>query len=382
MRPSLWLTFACILALPDLYIWFVYLRKKKLWKNILFFLPLIFVIIVAVLRPFGIVSAVLTKILFCLLLLLSLPKIAFAIGSFISIIIGIWSKNGRRVGECISLGLAGVVFLLMLYACTFGRMRMVEKEQQLTFSELPDAFDGYRIVQISDLHVGSYRDNSHFVKDLVQKINALHPDVIVFTGDLVNMKADEVEPFSDILSQLHAKDGVYSVLGNHDYGTYAHYKDPAGSARETAQLIANEKSLGWQLLIDEHRFVHRDSDSIAIIGVGDIGKPPLPPRGNLKKAINGLDDNTFEVLLSHDPSHWRMEVLQKTGIELMLSGHTHAMQFKVGNFSPVKWMYDEWGGLYEENGQKLFVSLGLGGSMPFRLGATPEINVLILKKGK
>lgn len=137
--------------------------------------------------------------------------------------------------------------------------------------------------------------------------------------------------------------------------------------------------MGWTVLNDAHQLIYRGNDSLAIVGVGDIGKPPFPQRGNLSKARNGLSDKVFQILLSHDPNHWRLEVLPKTDIDLMLSGHTHAMQVKLGNFSPVIWMYDEWGGLYEEAGQKLFVSIGVGGAMPFRLGATPEIVVFNLK---
>lgn len=169
-------------------------------------------------------------------------------------------------------------------------------------------------------------------------------------------------------------------MGNHDYGTYAYYHDSIHSAEECQRLIKIESDLGWNLLIDSNVIIQHGKDHIAVVGVGDIGKPPFKPLGDLKKATASLDSSTFCILLSHDPSHWRMEVLPQTDIPLTLSGHTHAMQFRIGDFSPVKWMYDEWGGLYEENGQKLFVSTGIGGAMPFRLGATPEINLLILKK--
>jgi len=380
MRASLVIIFASLLLLPDFYIWFFFLRKKKIGWTLLFFLPLLYVMLVGILMFLGKNTPILSRLFFYILLCLSLPKAAFAVCDGISQIVGHWSKKGREIGLYISLGLAAIVMLTAIYACSFGMTKLEVKKQELTFNTLPPAFDGYRIVQISDFHIGSYNAGSNFVKRVVDSVNALNPDLIVFTGDLVNLRASEVTPFTDILSSLHAKDGVLSILGNHDYGTYAYYHDSIHSAEECQRLIDIERSLGWNLLIDSNVIIRRGNDSIAIVGVGDIGKPPFKPLGDLKKATASLNPKTFCILLSHDPSHWRMEVLPQTNIPLTLSGHTHAMQFRIGNFSPVKWMYDEWGGLYEEDGQKLFVSTGLGGAMPFRLGATPEINLLILKK--
>lgn len=380
MRASLLIIFASILLLPDLYIWLCFLRKKKAWQVLLFFLPLFFVIGVGVMMFLGHTSPIFSRILFYILLCLSLPKAIFMVGSILSQIIGKWSKKGKKVGHGISIGLAVIVMLLAVYGCSWGMKQLKTKEQELVFEDLPARFDGYRIVQISDLHVGSYGKSGSFVQKVVDSVNRLNPDLIVFTGDLVNIKSEEVEPYMEVLSTLHAKDGVLSILGNHDYGTYAYYKDSVRSAEECQRLMELERKLGWTLLVDSSVLIHRGKDCIAVVGVGDIGKPPFKPLGDLKKATASLDSSTFKVLLSHDPSHWRMEVLPQTDIPLTLSGHTHAMQFRVGDFSPVKWMYDEWGGLYEENGQKLYVSTGLGGALPFRLGATPEINVLILKR--
>ena len=380
MRPSLWIFYTCILLLPDLYIWYCFLRKKKIGYVLLFFLPLFFALGVGVMMFFGHTSPFFCRIQFYIILLLSLPKAAFTGCSLISQLIGIWSKKGKRIGHFVSIGVAAVVMLLLIYACTFGMHGLVTQKQELVFEDLPASFDGYKIVQISDLHIGSYGRNSSFVQKVVDSVNSLKPDLIVFTGDLVNFKTEELETYVGVLSSLHAKDGVLSILGNHDYGTYAYYHDSVPSARECQRLMEMERKLGWNLLVDDCVIIRRGNDSIAVVGVGDIGKPPFKPLGDLKKATASLNPKTFTVLLSHDPSHWRMEVLPQTDIPLTLSGHTHAMQFRIGNFSPVKLMYDEWGGLYEENGQKLYVSTGLGGALPFRLGATPEINVLILKR--
>lgn len=378
MRPSLFLIFASILIVPDLYIWFFYLRKKKIWYSLIFFVPLLFVLWVEVLRLFYVCSPVLTRWLFFVMICLSAPKAVFFGVDLISKIVEHWSKNGRVKIHRAAVIISVISFIIAIYACTLGRLKLNTTEQELTFSDLPEAFDGYRVVQISDLHLGAY-SNTHYVERLVKQVNDLHPDMVVFTGDLVNMKASEVDNFREILSQLSAKDGVFSVLGNHDYGQYARYPEADGAEKEKQKIIDVEQAMGWTVLNDAHQLIYRGSDSLAIVGVGDIGKPPFPHRGNLSKARNGLSDKVFQILLSHDPNHWRLEVLPKTDIELMLSGHTHAMQVKLGNFSPVIWMYDEWGGLYEEAGQKLFVSIGVGGAMPFRFGATPEIVVFNLK---
>lgn len=375
MRPSLIIIFSCILILPDLYIWLSYLRKKKAWKQILFFIPLAFVAFVQILGLYYITSPLLNRIMFFLIICLCPPKLVFSAGSIISRIVGIWQKKGRRIGERISIGLSIITLLIAIYATTIETSRIVEKEHSATFATLPKSFDGYRIVQISDLHIGSYNSRSSFVRRMVEKVNALQPDMIVFTGDMVNVKAEEVEPFRAELSKLRARDGVYAVLGNHDYGNYARYSTPDGAEQNTRKLVQLERELGWNVLEDRHVVISRGNECIAVVGVGDIGKPPFKVKGDLTKARKNLSDNIFQILLSHDPSHWRMEVLPKTDIELMLAGHTHAMQVEIGKFSPVMWLYDEWGGEYDEDGQQLYVSTGLGGSLPFRIGATPEIVV-------
>ena len=214
----------------------------------------------------------------------------------------------------------------------------------------------------------------------MKEVNDLHPDLIVFTGDLVNSSADELDNFMEILPQLRAKDGVYSILGNHDYCEYHHYDTPDGARSNLREVIRRERGFGWDVLLNEHRFIHRGTDSIAIIGVENEGKPPFPSFADLPKAMKGVSDDVYKILLSHDPSHWRREVLPETDIQLTLSGHTHAMQLMIGNFSPAQWAYREWGGAYQEDKHMLYVSLGIGGTVPFRFGAWPEINVITLKR--
>ena len=210
----------------------------------------------------------------------------------------------------------------------------------------------------------------------------MRPDLIVFTGDLVNSAPSELDPFGEVLSRLEAPDGVFSVLGNHDYCEYNRYETSDGAARNLALLKQRERQFGWRLLLNEHRLIRRDRACIALVGVENDSRPPFPSRGDLKRAMDGLPEGMFKVLLSHDPTHWRREVLPTTDIQLTLSGHTHAMQLKIGGFSPSAWSYPEWGGLYREGERILLVSLGVGGTVPFRLGAWPEINAITLERPK
>ncbi|MDD6892061.1 MAG: metallophosphoesterase, partial [Bacteroidales bacterium] len=200
-----------------------------------------------------------------------------------------------------------------------------------------------------------------------------------FTGDLVNSRATELAPFLTALSQLQAPDGVYSVLGNHDYGTYARWSSPREQAANLDTLKRLERQLGWRLLLNEHHCLHRGSDSIVVAGVENSGRPPFPDRGDLRRALQGTNGR-FRILLSHDPTHWRREVLPRTDVQLTLSGHTHDMQVSLFGFSVSRWIYPEHRGLYLEGGRALYVNIGLGYVLfPLRLGAWPEITVITLR---
>ena len=203
---------------------------------------------------------------------------------------------------------------------------------------------------------------------------------MVFTGDLVNMTPDEIDPFMNVLSCFKAKDGIFSVMGNHDYCSYIKYDSPDQAKRNIYDLQQRQKEMGWDLLLNENRIIRRNNDSIAIIGVENDGRPPFPSFADIGKAISGLSDKTYKVLLSHDPTHWRREILPNTDIDLTLSGHTHSMQFRIKRFSPSMWAYDEWGGRYIDDKRNLYVNSGTGSNVAFRLGAWPEITLLTLKK--
>lgn len=269
----------------------------------------------------------------------------------------------------------------MTYGVTGGYRHLVVKHYTYADRRVPQAFSGYRIVQLSDLHVGTLHGQQQVVRNIVDSVNAQHPDLIVFTGDLVNYHAEEIYEFEPILRQLKAKDGVISIMGNHDYAQYFRWDLPLDSLADIRRLQNRQRAMNWQLLLNDNRIIRRGNDSIAIIGVENDGRPPFPALADLPRAQRNLKDDCFKILLSHDPSHWRRQVVADTNIPLTLSGHTHGMQFKIGNFSPASWFYKEWGGAYtDQNGHTLYVSLGTGEVLlPFRLGAWPEINVIELR---
>lgn len=369
-----------LFILPDLYISLALMRETAWWAHLLLWLPSLIAIGLIASFRFGGIGHVKTELFVGLLLCIALPQLIFVFFSIVGKLIGLAWHPALAVGNGIGIVVATTSSLAMLYGMTFGWKQLAVKQVDLTFENLPTEFEGYRIVQLSDLHVGSYGTRTAFLEKVVQTVNATQPDLIVFTGDLINTTFNEITPFESVLSNLQAKDGVLSVLGNHDYNLYGMKERPVDPREGAVQVVKAERRMGWDLLLNEHRIISHHDAQIAIIGVENTGKPPFPEIGDLKGALKGLSDSTFKILLSHDPSHWRMEVLPTTDIPLMLSGHTHAAQIKIGNWSPVKWMYKEWSGLYHEGNQQLYISEGIGGTIPFRLGATPEIIVFTLHR--
>lgn len=372
------LVIALVVLVPDFYIYFTFLHHQPLLWRVLWWFPLFFLVAMLLAQGLGWGYSFPLRAFFLMLTCVVLPKFLFALVSLVGKLMGVAYAPAFRVGN----GLAGMLALLTFAACLYGALygwkKLVYNEQTLTFNNLPAAFQGYKVIQISDLHVGTYAQEPDHFQKMVQLINEQEPDLVVFTGDIVNSSPVELEPFAEILKGIRAKDGVLSVVGNHDYCTYGVGASPKEKEQMFQRVVAYEKSFGWQVLMNENKVIRRGNDSIAILGVENVGRPPFPSKGDLKKAQNGLSDQCFKILLSHDPTHWRRETLPDTDIPLQLSGHTHAMQFKVLGWSPSSFTYTEWGGLYEENGQKLFISTGAGGNVPFRVGAWPEIVVLNL----
>lgn len=273
--------------------------------------------------------------------------------------------------------------LVLLYGYGLGRFRYEVRNVEYHDERIPEAFDGYRIVHISDLHLGGFIGHEAFVDTLVEAINQLHPDLICFTGDLVSISHEEAIPFIHPLRRLQARDGVISILGNHDYAVYDRsLQNQEEREADRAKLITIERdSMDWRLLTNEHFFLRHGHDSLCIIGLENqaCGIHQKVRRGNLEQAMAGTD-GSFRILLSHDPSQWDAEVLGKTDIPITFSGHTHAMQFRLFDWTPCRWFYDRSDGLYQVDNQYIYVNIGAGELMPFRIGATPEITLHTLRR--
>lgn len=293
----------------------------------------------------------------------------------------------RKFVSQLALGLAAIPFASILYGVFKGRYNFKVLEYTLTFDDLPAAFDGYRITQISDIHSGSF-DNVEKVNYAIDLVNEQASDAILFTGDLVNNEASEMDPWKESFSRLQAKDGKFSILGNHDYGDYVSWETPEAKVDNLNRLKEIQREMNFDLLLNEHRFIEKDGQRLAIVGVENWGEGGFKKAGDLNKAITGLTDDDFKILMSHDPSHWEYEVKDHaTHFPLTLSGHTHGMQFGIEipgwfKWSPVKWRYKYWAGIYEESRQYINVNRGFGYlAFPGRVGIWPEITVITLKKG-
>ena len=297
--------------------------------------------------------------------------------------IGRWLK-ARWAAACSGV-VASLVFGMMWWGAIVTPGKIEVREVTLEFERLPEAFDGYRIVQWSDAHLGTYDGHTAIVEKQVNAINALHPDMICFTGDLVSRETCEALPYRDLLSRLHAPDGVFSVLGNHDYDNYVTWEDEQAKLADRKALCDLQQQAGWRLLNDDYALIKRGNEQIVLIGTENFGDRPGEKRGNLVRAYSGLRDANFKILLQHNPYAWRANTLTNSNIDLMLAGHTHAFQMMLtlGNWrwSPASFRYPEWGGAYNEGGRWLYVNIGTGMvGPPMRIGATPEITVITLKK--
>lgn len=294
----------------------------------------------------------------------------------------------RKLISQIAIGLAAIPFASLLYGMFRGKYNFKVLSYKLEYDDLPEAFEGFKIAQISDIHSGSF-DNPKKVQYGVDLVNAQEADVVFFTGDLVNNRAEEILPWIQTFKKINAKHGVYSILGNHDYGDYSPWESPEAKKKNMEDLKKAQKKMGWDLLLNESRFIERQGQRIAILGVENWGSGGFKKAGDLNKALSNVAAEDFKILMSHDPSHWEAEVIPHPfNIHLTLSGHTHGMQFGIEipgwiKWSPIKWRYKQWAGIYEKLNQRLNVNRGFGYlAYPGRVGIWPEVTVITLNRAK
>lgn len=338
--------------------------------------------------------------IFGFFLVVSVPKIILVLSMFgediVRVGMGVVSKiNGNSNGEfmasrrkfisTMAIGVASIPFLSLIHGIIQGKYNYRVLKYVLEFDDLPESFDGYTITQLSDIHSGSF-DSREKVGYGIRLANKQNSDIIVFTGDLVNNVSEEMTQWKDLFSKLEARDGVYSVLGNHDYGDYAEWDRPEQKEANLQRLKDIQKGMGWDLLLNENRFLERNGERIALIGVENWGKGFIKA-GDLERASVGVKNSDFKVLLSHDPSHWELKVKSNPkNYHLTLSGHTHGMQFGIEipgivHWSPIQYKYKQWAGVYEKSGRFINVNRGFGYlAYPGRVGIWPEITVIELKK--
>jgi predicted MPP superfamily phosphohydrolase len=292
----------------------------------------------------------------------------------------------RKFLSTLALGVAAIPFSALLYGMIKGKYNFKVLKYELEFADLPEAFDGFTMTQISDIHSGSF-DNKNKISYAVDLINQQDSDAIFFTGDLVNNVADEMDDWKELFSNLSAKEGVFSVLGNHDYGDYVRWNSKEEKLKNLDKLKKIQSEMGWNLLLNENFYIKRKNQKIAIVGVENWGENGFKQAGDLDVACKNINDSDFKVLLSHDPSHWKSRVKNDDrNFQLTLSGHTHGMQFGIEipgwiKWSPVKYRYENWAGIYEEKGRFINVNRGFGFlGYPGRVGIWPEITVIKLKK--
>ncbi|HLV38528.1 metallophosphoesterase [Xanthomarina sp.] len=316
-----------------------------------------------------------------------IPKIIFVVVMAISIFTNFVfpKKDMLVIISFIGLFAGFLPFFVIVYGIFKARYNFKVHEVKLTFPHLPEAFNGLKVVQISDLHLGSFNHRFHILERAIKRINQLEPDLLFFTGDLVNNYAWELRGWRKAFRHFSPEIKKYAILGNHDYGDYSQWKSKKDKQENFNAIKQFYAENNFKLLLNESENIEKENQKIAIIGVENWGHPPFKQYGDLQKALQNTEDIPFKILLSHDPSHWNAQVTDQTNIALTLSGHTHGMQaaFKLKNkeWSPIKYKYKQWAGLYNHNQQYLYVNRGLGWlGFPGRLGMRPEITLIEFKK--
>lgn len=372
-----------VTLLPDIYMYRRYVKRRlgNVWARIAWWLPTLLIMVstigVSLTRDFAPHNLTLFNTYLFITALVVLPKLTFVLCSLAGRLARRVLKLRRNWGNYVGLVLVLAELYILFHGTMVGTDRLNARQVTIESDDLPKAFDGYRIAQFTDVHLGSMKDE--LMLRAVTAINDMRPDLIVFTGDIQNMRPEELPRFAQTLKRLKAKDGVMSVLGNHDYSHYVNVP-PEEALRNERMTRDFETSVGWQLLLNDNRIVRRGSDSIVIAGGENDGRPPFPAKADLKKAMRGIDAKSFVVMLQHDPSAWRRHILPETNAQLTLSGHTHGGQISLFGLRPTELVGKEDDGLYVEGKRKLFVSTGLGGFVPFRFYMNPEVVEITLKR--
>ena len=370
----------------DLYLHLRFLRRLRWWWQLLWWLPSLLLVGLACWlgRTSDFVPGDMTWLNTFLLAysVTTIPKALFALCDAAGLLLGHWWGKGRLAGIAAGAVIAAGTIAAVLYGTFKGFYEFEVVHVELAFSDLPKAFDGYRIVQWSDAHVGTYTGNRQKILErAIDSINAQKADMVVFTGDLQNVCTKEIAPHRELLSSIKAHDGVFSVLGNHDYPIYSGADDFERYA-DFGRRCSMDEELGWVQLSNAHRTIRHGDEHIIIAGMENDGTDMFrsPQLGNIQLALWGVSREEFVVMLEHDPTSWRRTILPHSHTQLTLSGHTHAMQFAIFGWSPASLLYKEAWGLYRIGQRAIYVSKGLGGVVPFRLGAPGEIVVITLRR--
>lgn len=377
------------IVLPDIYIYMHYWRHYKgytWWHRLLWWLPSVLMvaysIAIASTRNFVPDEMMFINVYMMLVGLVVMPKMLFALCSGIGYLVCKYTHRRRNYGNFIWLPFAAGAIYIIMYGFIVGFGKLEVKHLDLYFDDLPEAFEGYRIVHFSDAHVGSFQyDKKSILHRDIDSINAQKADMVVFTGDIQNMQPDELLPVMPLLSKVKAKDGVYSVLGNHDYSIYIDATEDVKKANIKA-TVDREQQMGWTVLRNDNRVIRRDADSLVIAGEENGGRKPSPKLADLEKSLHGVGKGAFIVMLQHDPNVWQEKIVPDGRVQLTLSGHTHAGQVSVFGLRFTQLTAHNDYGLYNQDRQQLYVTSGLGGVVAMRFGATAEIAVITLHKTK
>ena len=382
------LFFLLLLLLPDMYLYRHSVRnaKKRRWtKRLLLTIPTLFLLIYTgflFFQPhFQPDNPYILEVYLWLIGLVAVPKAVYVLCSAIGHMLRRPCRLRRNYGNLIGIILAALSIYITVHGFTRGIRQMEVQHVDLSFADLPEAFDGYRIALFSDLHLGCYTGNrEQILVDALDTVQKQHADLIIFAGDLQNLRPQEIYPHRYRLASLRARDGVVSVMGNHDYAEYIKADNAIARANEQ-EIMRLQRQMGWQLLINERLTLHRgDNDSIIIVGLDDEGIKSDCQRADIPKALQGVKGQPFTIIVEHEPDAWRNLILPQSKAQLTLSGHTHGGQITLFGFTPLKWFKNELRGLFNEGDRYLYVTSGIGGLIPLRYEVSPEVVVITLHK--